>query len=89
MFDGSLAPHPIPPERTATHNCLYEAISFAYTTTTLAPGKAIVSAQVDETQREELLRLARAGDRTLSGEIRRALELHLEQNTRTERKTTS
>ncbi len=54
-------------------------------TTTLAPGKTIVSSMIDKTQREELLKLAREGDRSLSGEIRRALTHHL-QNTRTEGK---
>ncbi len=53
--------------------------------TTLAPGKTIVSSMIDKTQREELLKLAREGDRSLSGEIRRALTHHL-QNTRTEGK---
>ncbi len=53
--------------------------------TTLAPGKTIVSAQVDEVLRDDLLKLAREGDRSLSGEIRRALTSHLE-NTRTEGK---
>lgn len=51
--------------------------------TTLAPGKTIVSSMIDKTQRDELLRLAREGDRSLSSEIRRALANHLE-NTRTE-----
>ena len=37
----------------------------------------IVSAQVSREQREELERLAREGDRTLSQEIRRALSRYL------------
>jgi hypothetical protein len=45
--------------------------------TTLASGKVIVSAQIDETQRAELLRLARDADRSLSAEVRRAVTEHL------------
>jgi len=47
-------------------------------TTTLAPGKVIVSAVIEETQRDELLRLARHADRSLSAEVRRAVAAHLE-----------
>ena len=43
--------------------------------------KAIVSAQIEATQREELQRLAAAGDRTLSAEVRRAVVEHLERET--------
>ena len=50
--------------------------------TTLAPGKVIVSAMLDARQRDELLRLARAGDRSLSAELRRAVTEHLERATR-------
>jgi len=46
-------------------------------TTTLAPAKCIISAQVDEEQRDELLRLARDADRSLSAEVRRAVATHL------------
>ena len=45
--------------------------------TTLAPGKVIVSAMLDEAQRDELLRLARDADRSLSAEVRRAVAEHL------------
>ena len=38
---------------------------------------AIVSAQIKRDQRDELLRLARLADRTLSAEIRRAISEHL------------
>ncbi len=44
---------------------------------TLAPGKTIVSAVVTEQERDELRRLALAGDRSLSGEVRRALAMYL------------
>ena len=47
-------------------------------TTTLAPGKVIVAAMLDQTQRDELLRLARDADRSLSAEARRAVAEHLE-----------
>ena len=46
--------------------------------TTIAQGKAIVSAVIDEEQRAELIRLARAGDRSVSAEIRRAVAEHLQ-----------
>ena len=46
--------------------------------TTLAPGKTIVSAVVTERERDELRRLAREGDRSLSAELRRAVSEHLE-----------
>ena len=46
-------------------------------TTTPAPGKCIISAQVDAEQRDELLRLARDADRSLSAEVRRAVAAHL------------
>jgi hypothetical protein len=36
---------------------------------TLAPGKVIVSAMLDEAQRDHLLRIARAADRSLSAEV--------------------
>ena len=45
--------------------------------TTLAPGKTIVSAVISERQREELLRLARTGDRSLSAELRRVVSCYL------------
>jgi predicted transcriptional regulator len=48
--------------------------------TTLAPGKTIVSAVIDEEQRDELIRLARAADRSLSAEVRRAVTEHLERS---------
>ena len=50
-------------------------------TTTLAPGRVIVSAMLDEAQRDHLLRLAREGDRSLSAELRRAVTAHLERTT--------
>ena len=50
-------------------------------TATLAPGKTIVSAVIDEKQRDELIRIAHAGDRSLSAEIRRAVAKHLERAT--------
>ena len=40
--------------------------------------KVIVSSAVDREERDELERLARDGDRTLSQEIRRALRRHIE-----------
>ena len=46
-------------------------------TTTLTPGKVTVSAVIDEAQRDELLRLARHADRSLSAEVRRAVAAHL------------
>ena len=46
--------------------------------TTLAPGKTIVSAVVTEQERDELRRLAREGDRSLSAQVRRAVSEHLE-----------
>lgn len=46
-------------------------------TSTLAPGKVIVSSVLDERERDELLRLARDGDRSLSAEVRRAIVRHL------------
>jgi len=39
--------------------------------------KVIISSQVDVTVRDELERLAREADRTLSAEVRRALTEHL------------
>jgi predicted transcriptional regulator len=45
--------------------------------TTFVPGKCIISAQVDDEQRDELLRLARDADRSLSAEVRRAVAAHL------------
>ena len=50
--------------------------------TTLAPGKTIVSAMIDEAQRAELIRLARDADRSLSAEVRRAVTEHLERAAR-------
>ena len=50
--------------------------------TTLSSGKVIVSAMLDEAQRDELLRLARDADRSLSAEVRRAVAEHLERATR-------
>ena len=47
--------------------------------TTPAPGRTIISAMVDETQRDELIRLARAERyRSLSAQVRRAVTEHLE-----------
>ena len=46
-------------------------------TTTIAPGKVIVSAMLDGVQRDHLLRIARAADR-LSAELRIALRQYLE-----------
>jgi uncharacterized protein with von Willebrand factor type A (vWA) domain len=57
-------------------------------TTTLAPGKVIVSAVIDETQREELLRLAREADRSLSAEVRRAVAAHLQGTRHDDEETT-
>ena len=44
---------------------------------TLAELKVVVSAAVDAEQREELERLAREGDRTLSQQVRMAVREHL------------
>ena len=57
-------------------------------TTTLAQGKVIVSAMLDEAQRDHLLRLAREGDRSLSAELRRAVTAHLEHETQRHTKET-
>jgi hypothetical protein len=46
-------------------------------TNTQVRGTAIVSAQVDAELRDELLRRAEEADRSLSAEIRRALQEHL------------
>jgi hypothetical protein len=46
--------------------------------TTLAQGKTIVSAVISEQQRDELVRLARDSDRSLSAEVRRAVAAHRE-----------
>lgn len=57
-------------------------------TTTLASGKVIVSSVIDETQRDELLRLARDADRSLSAEVRRAVAAHLERTAHRDEETT-
>ncbi|HET7668080.1 MAG TPA: hypothetical protein VFK56_18845, partial [Mycobacterium sp.] len=49
--------------------------------TTLAPGKVIVSSVIEEAGRDELLRLARAADRSLSAELRRAVSRYLDERT--------
>jgi hypothetical protein len=49
----------------------------------LGRGKVIVSSVILEEQRQELLRLARDADRTLSAEIRMALARHVAQPTPT------
>ena len=54
---------------------------------TLAPGRTIVSAVVSEQERDELRRLARNGDRSLSAELRRAVAAYLEHTTYLERMT--
>jgi hypothetical protein len=41
--------------------------------TTLATGKTIIGAVVSEEQREQLIRLAKDADRSLSAEVRRAV----------------
>lgn len=45
---------------------------------TLAERKVVVSGTVAPSQREELERLAREGDRTLSQQVRLAVREHLE-----------
>ena len=49
--------------------------------TTMEDEKVIVSAQLDKRQRDELLRLARDADCSLSAEVRRAVTAHLERAT--------
>ena len=48
-------------------------------TTTLASSKVIVSAVIGKTQRDDLVHLAREGDRSISAEIRRAIAAHVAQ----------
>ena len=45
---------------------------------TFVESKVVVSAAVEQEQREELQRLAREGDRTLSQQVRIAVREHLE-----------
>ena len=52
--------------------------------TTMEPAKVIVSAQLDKQHRDELLRLARGADRSLSAEVRRAIAEHLRRTRPTE-----
>ena len=47
---------------------------------TAASGTTIVSAQVPVEVKNELERLAREGDRSLSAEVRRAVTRHLERD---------
>jgi Ribbon-helix-helix protein, copG family len=52
--------------------------------TTFAENKVVVSAAVEPEQREELERLAREGDRTLSQQVRIAVREHLDRRRITE-----
>ena len=47
---------------------------------TAAPAKTTLTAWVPREQRDELLRLARAADRSLSAELRRAVSRYLERD---------
>lgn len=56
----------------------FMSYKLATATRTLEDNKVVISAAVEPEQRAELERLARAGERTLSQEIRRAVREHLE-----------